>query len=123
MTVLWYNNDINSPVLLEKVITPCICWDDRQNYEICVDEKIVTDFYVTNEYLDLLAKIKLKKVNIISQIIDDNIQIRFSTDAEKLFFPLDVLNIEVKFTLLFHGDRDDVEIDMETDENFIEIVG
>ena len=52
----------------------------------------------------------------------DITRVYFTFDKDQLFYPLDVLLLEVKFVFAIAGDEEDILIDQGTVEHFIECV-
>lgn len=69
--------------------------------------------------MDAEAKIP---AHITSVQEEEITRVYFSFDKDKLFFPLDVLLLEVKFVFAIAGDEEDILIDQGTVEHFIECV-
>ena len=120
--VTWYNSDINSPTIYLKSHSPEIQNLETVDWDTYVDGEQCIGYYSGEEYtriMDAEAKIP---AHITSIQEGDITRIYFSFDKDQLFFPLDVLLLEVKFVFALAGDKEDILIDQGTVEHFIECV-
>lgn len=93
-----------------------IDWDKYVDGEQCIG------YYSGAEYariMDAEAKIP---AHITSGQEGNITRVFFSFDKDQLFYPLDVLLLEVKFVFAIAGDEEDILIDQGTVEHFIECV-
>ena len=121
ITVLWYNNDINSPLLTTKCSSPMIKKIQELNWDFVTKAKLNTEYYSSEEYLQCIKKMTVPTVKITSSNYDDFTRIVFSFNQEELFFPLETVNFEVQFNYWIHGEED-IEVSLGSEENFIEWV-
>lgn len=120
--VTWYNSDINSPTIYLKSHSPEIQNLETIDWDTYVDGEQCIGYYSGEEYariMDAEAKIPAH----ITSVQEGNItRVFFSFDKDQLFYPLDVLLLEVKFVFAIAGDEEDILIDQGTVEHFIECV-
>lgn len=120
--VTWYNSDINSPTIYLKSHSPEIQNLETIDWDTYVDGEQCIGYYSGEEYariMDAEAKIP---AHITSVQEGDITRVFFSFDKDQLFYPLDVLLLEVKFVFAIAGDEEDILIDQGTVEHFIECV-
>lgn len=120
--VTWYNSDINSPTIYLKTHSPEIHNLETIDWDKYVDGEQCIGYYSGAEYariMDAEAKIP---AHITSGQEGNITRVFFSFDKDQLFYPLDVLLLEVKFVFAIAGDEEDILIDQGTVEHFIECV-
>lgn len=119
VSVLWYDIDINRPVLTSKSHSPrltnlqSVLWDE------IVSSKIDEQFFSSDRYLNLIHKKPPLKARIRSKQLDNSTRIIFEFKKDQLFYPLDVLLFEVKFNFWIHED-DEYEVELGGNTDFIE---
>lgn len=120
VTLLWYSNDINSPVVTEKYLSPQINELDKLNWDMDGLSQFEGEYYTSQEYATLLQTLPVQRLHISSQVLANATRITFSFQQETIFFPLDIKNFEVKFSFLCHGKEADIHIDLGSEDDYIE---
>lgn len=91
-------------------------------WDVYVDGEQCIGYYSGKEYTRIMnAEFKVS-AHITSFYEDGITKVYFSYDKDQMFFPLDVLLLEVKFVIAVFGDKEDILIDQGTVEHFIECV-
>lgn len=120
--VTWYNNDINSPTIYLKSHSPEIKELEEIKWDVYVDGEQCIGYYSGEEYARIMNAESKISAHITSFQENGITKVYFSYYKEQLFFPLDVLLLEVKFVFAVAGDKEDILIDQGTVEHFIECV-
>lgn len=120
--VTWYNSDINSPTIYLKCHSPEIEDLETVDWDTYVDGEQCVGFYSGEEYARIMEAEAKIPAHITSVQEGDITRVYFSFFKDQLFFPLDVLLLEVKFVFAIAGDEEDILIDQGTVDHFIECV-
>lgn len=120
--VTWYNSDINSPTIYLKSHSPEIQNLETIDWDTYVDGEQCIGYYSGEEYARIMDAEDKIPAHITSLQEGDITRVYFTFDKDQLFYPLDVLLLEVKFVFAIAGDEEDILIDQGTVEHFIECV-
>ena len=116
--VTWYNSDINSPTIYLKSHSPEIQNLETIDWDTYVDGEQCIGYYSGEEYARIMDAEDKIPAHITSLQEGDITRVYFTFDKDQLFYPLDVLLLEVKFVFAIAGDEEDILIDQGTVEPF-----
>ena len=118
--IYWFCNDINSPVFLEKYVSPEIIGLKDLSWNMEAESQIDKQFFQSTQYLEIVDGYELQRIKVMAIQLDGVTRFCFGFDKEKIFYPLDVLNFEVKFMFGITGDDGMIDVELGTKENLVE---